>query len=78
VCCLTDLADGSNLEYDYDALGQLQLARRFWTGGQVVAGQQGAYEFDYMRNRVFTPVRSCLRPPRCTGQFARGLSQSSV
>ncbi|MBM3882568.1 MAG: RHS repeat protein, partial [Verrucomicrobia bacterium] len=49
-----DLADGSYWEYDYDALGQLELARRFWTGGQLVAGQQFAYEFDHMGNRVFT------------------------
>ena len=39
------MPDGSGWRYQYDALGQLVLGRRYWPDGTAVAGQQFEYGF---------------------------------
>ena len=46
--------DGSVVDYGYDDLGQLTNATRHWSDGQAVAGQQFAYGFDTIGNRLMT------------------------
>lgn len=50
----TTQADGSFWLYDYDALGQLVDARRYWDDWTPVAGQQFAYAFDDIGNRTLS------------------------
>ncbi|MCF7837910.1 MAG: hypothetical protein K9N49_04700, partial [Candidatus Marinimicrobia bacterium] len=47
-------ADGSYWLYDYDVMGQLIQARRYWSDGLPVAGQSFAYGFDDIGNRTAT------------------------
>ncbi len=48
-----DLADGSFWSYEYDSLGQLTNAVKYWFDGTAVPGQQFGYGFDDIGNRVF-------------------------
>ena len=50
----SDLADGSYWVYNYDQLGQLTQATRYWADGSPVAGQIFAYGFDDIGNRTAT------------------------
>jgi len=47
-------ADGSYWRYEYDALGQVRSGKKYWADGTPVAGQQFAYAFDDIGNRVGT------------------------
>jgi len=47
------LADNSQWRYGYDTLGQVTSAKRFWSDGGYVAGQQFEYGFDNIGNRTF-------------------------
>jgi RHS repeat-associated protein len=47
-------ADGSLWIYEYDPLGQLITAKRFWPDWTPVAGQRFAYTFDDIGNRTAT------------------------
>ena len=49
-----DWADGSRWSFDYDDLGQVISANRFWSGGIPVEGQQFGYSFDDIGNRTET------------------------
>jgi RHS repeat-associated protein len=44
--------DGSHWEYQYDSLGQVTNATRYWVDGTLVAGQQYAFAFDTIGNRL--------------------------
>jgi YD repeat-containing protein len=46
--------EGSFWRYEYDALGQVTTARRYWADGTPVAGQQFDYAFDDIGNRLST------------------------
>jgi RHS repeat-associated protein len=46
-----DATDGSYWIYQYDSLGQVKSAKRYWADGTVVAGQQFEYGFDDIGNR---------------------------
>jgi RHS repeat-associated protein len=46
------MEDGSRWDWDYDDLGQVTGANRSWAGGQPAAGQQFAFEYDDIGNRV--------------------------
>ena len=46
-----DLADGSHWLYEYDALGQVTAGARYWSNGDIVAGQSFGYAFDDIGNR---------------------------
>src|SRR5690625_553027 len=46
--------DESYWSFDYDDLGQVTSANRFWTGGIPVEGQQFGYIFDDIGNRIET------------------------
>ena len=48
------LADGSFWDYRYDWLGQLTNAHRHWSDNAWVAGQQFAFAFDGLANRLQT------------------------
>ena len=48
--------DGSCWQYDYDCLGQVTSAKRYWNDGTPVAGQQFEYRFDDVGNRRRTKV----------------------
>jgi YD repeat-containing protein len=45
-------ADGTRWEYQYDPLGQLSRAERFWPNGLFFLGQQSSYTHDTAGNRV--------------------------
>ena len=45
------LADGSYWLYEYDALGQITFAGKYWSTGVRVAGQSFGYAFDDIGNR---------------------------
>ncbi len=45
------LADGSYWLYQYDTLGQVTSAKKYWSDGTPVAGQQSTYDFDDIGNR---------------------------
>ena len=45
------MADGGYWNYDYDELGQLVSAKKYWRDGTPVAGQQFEYSFDGIGNR---------------------------
>jgi len=45
------LADSSYWVYTYDALGQVQTGKKYWSDGTFVAGQQFEYSFDAIGNR---------------------------
>lgn len=45
------LLDGSYWLYEYDALGQVTSAKRYWSDGTPVAGQQSEFSFDDIGNR---------------------------
>jgi len=44
-------ADGSRWVFGYDSLGQLNSAKKYWSDGTAVAGQQFEYVFDDIGNR---------------------------
>jgi len=44
--------DGSRWSYAYDSLGQLSVGKRYWGDGTPVAGQQFAYTYDDIGNRL--------------------------
>jgi hypothetical protein len=44
--------DGSHWEYQYDSLGQVTNGARYWVDGTLVAGQQYAFAFDTIGNRL--------------------------
>jgi YD repeat-containing protein len=46
-----NLADGSYWLYQYDPLGQVVSANRYWSDGSPVLGQQFGYGFDTIGNR---------------------------
>ncbi len=48
------LADGSYWLYQYDALGQVTSAKRYWSDDTPVAGQQTTFTFDDIGNRKVT------------------------
>ncbi len=48
------LADGSYWLYQYDSLGQLTSAHKYWSDETPVAGQQFDYAFDTIGNRTQT------------------------
>lgn len=48
------LADGSYWRYGYDDRSQLTSAKRYWSGGGAVAGQQYEYSYDSIGNRTVT------------------------
>ncbi len=50
------LADGSYWLYQYDSLGQLTSAHKYWSDETPVAGQQFDYNFDTIGNRTQTKV----------------------
>ncbi len=50
----TTEADGSYWTYDYDGLGQVKSAKKRWSDGTLVAGQQFEYAFDDIGNRTQT------------------------
>ncbi|HWX19911.1 MAG TPA: RHS repeat-associated core domain-containing protein [Candidatus Binatia bacterium] len=50
----TILADGSRWIYEYDPLGQVRSAKRYWADWTPVAGQQFEYAFDDIGNRTST------------------------
>jgi YD repeat-containing protein len=52
------LADGSHWAYGYDALGQVNSGKRYWTNGTTmpVPGQQFEYTHDDIGNRTSTRV----------------------
>jgi RHS repeat-associated protein len=45
-------ADGTRWEYQYDPLGQLSRAERFWANGSFFLGQQFSYTHDTAGNRI--------------------------
>ena len=45
------MEDGSYWEYQYDDLGQVISAKKYWRDGKPVAGQQFEYAFDGIGNR---------------------------
>lgn len=45
------LADGCYWLYQYDTLGQVTSAKKYWSDGMPVAGQQTTYDFDDIGNR---------------------------
>lgn len=45
------LADGSCWLYQYDTLGQVTSAKKYWSDGTPVAGEQGTFSFDDIGNR---------------------------
>jgi hypothetical protein len=47
-------ADGSYWVYNYDRLGQISSAKKFWNDGTPVAGQQFEYGHDDIGNRTET------------------------
>src|SRR5690625_222652 len=49
-----DWADDSYWSFDYDDLGQVASASRFWPGSIPVEGQQFGYNFDDIGNRTET------------------------
>jgi hypothetical protein len=44
-------ADNTYWLYDYDFLGQVKSAKKYWPDGTLVAGQQNEYTFDDIGNR---------------------------
>jgi RHS repeat-associated protein len=46
-------ADASRWAYGYDSLGQVTFAKRYWSDGTIVAGQQFEYGYDDIGNRRF-------------------------
>lgn len=50
----TALQDASYWNYQYDALGQLNSAKRYWSAGNPVPGQQFEYVHDELGNRTST------------------------
>ncbi len=48
----TQQLDGSYWLYDYDSLGQVKSAKRYWADGSPVAGQQFEYAHDDIGNRT--------------------------
>src|SRR5438128_195827 len=49
-----DSGDGSYWLFGYDKLGQVNSAKRYWSDGTPVAGQQFEYTFDDIGNRTST------------------------
>jgi len=47
-------ADNSRWAFGYDTLGQVTSARKYWSDGTPVAGQQFEYAFDDLGNRTGT------------------------
>ena len=47
-------ADNSFWLYSYDLLGQATAAKRYWSDGVPVTGQQFEYIFDWIGNRLST------------------------
>ncbi len=47
-------ADSSSWQYLYDSLGQVNSAKRNWSDGKPVTGQQFEYAFDWIGNRLST------------------------
>ena len=45
-------ADGSRVDYEYDALGQVIDAKRYWANGSLVARQQYGFTYDNIGNRT--------------------------
>ena len=71
------LTDGSYWLYEYDTLGQVKSAKRYWSDGTPVAGQQFQYTFDDIGNRTQTQSGgdqsgAGLRP---ASYFANNLNQ---
>ena len=54
----TTQKDGSHWNYQYDSLGQLSAAKRFWQDGAPVAGQSFEYGQDDVGNLVTTVVNN--------------------
>ena len=50
-------SDQSYWNYDYDAFGQVTEAQRYWADGEPVAGQQFAYDYDNIGNRMASSGR---------------------
>ena len=50
----SDYTDGSYWVYEYDGLGQVIRANRYWSNGVPVAGQAYAYGYDDIGNRMVT------------------------
>lgn len=48
----TQQLDGSYWLYEYDSLGQVKSAKRYWADGSPVAGQQFEYAHDDIGNRT--------------------------
>jgi RHS repeat-associated protein len=44
--------DDSYWQYTYNAQGEVQSAKRYWSDGSIVAGQQYSYDFDNIGNRI--------------------------
>ena len=44
--------DSSRWSYGYDTLGQVTSGKRYWSDGNIVAGQQFEYSFDDIGNRL--------------------------
>ena len=68
------LADGSSWRYQYDALGQVTGAAKYFTDGTPVPGQQFGYVFDDIGNRTQTQsggdaVGTGLRPANYTNNL---------
>ena len=73
------LADGSFWVYQYDSLGQVQSAKRYWSDWTPVAGQQFEYGFDDIGNRASTkaggdasgsPLRAASYTPNNLNQYS--------
>ena len=75
--------DGSYWIYQYESLGQLASARRYWADGTAVAGQQFAYGFDDIGNRTNTAsggnvYGSNLRPANYTNNVLNQITSRDV
>ncbi|MEW6159950.1 MAG: RHS repeat-associated core domain-containing protein [Verrucomicrobiota bacterium] len=72
-----DLEDGSYWIYQYDALGQVVLGRKYWADNTAVDGQQFDYAFDDIGNRTTTGGRTSA-VSTYTRNFLNQYSQRTV
>jgi YD repeat-containing protein len=54
--------DGSYWVYGYDQLGSVTSAKRYWSDGVSVAGQQEEYGYDDIGNRKYAGEGRFKRP----------------
>jgi RHS repeat-associated protein len=76
-------ADNSRWSFNYDALGQLNSARKYWSDGTSVAGQQFEYTFDAIGNRLSAgtggdPAGANLRPQLYSVNYLNQYSNRTV